>query len=104
MAAFTGAGQYDIVEDPSESRDLRDQQPARYRAMLADYREYAQSNGVLEMPVDYNYVNQVLRYTAVEILKRQAPYLAGGLILLITLVLGLRWRIRLRQRWVKKRG
>lgn len=88
---------YDINADPSESRDLRAELPAKYREMLSDYRDYAAANGVLEMPEGYDYVDQVLHYTAVAILKRFAPHLLGCLILLVLMAIGVRRYIHRRR-------
>ena len=81
---------YNIAEDPGESTDLQSELPDRFEEMLAEYSAYAASNGVLEMPDDYNYVDQVLRYTVSAILKRKAPYLLGGLLLFVMLMIGIR--------------
>lgn len=85
---------YDITVDPGEANDLRNEMPARFEEMLADYEAYAARNGVLEMPEGYDYVDQVLRYTASVILKRNAPYWLGGAFVLGLLIMSLRryWR------------
>jgi len=81
---------YDIVADPGEARDLRNEMPARFQEMLADYAVYAAHNGVLEIPDDYDYINQVLRYTVTVILKRNLPYLLAGVLLIGVLIMSLR--------------
>src|SRR3546814_19518465 len=45
---------YDIRTDPGETRDLSTAMPDRFAAMQADYRSFAQENGVLDMPPGYN--------------------------------------------------
>lgn len=81
---------YNIVNDPGEARDLRDAQPERYAQMLADYAEYARSHGVQTMPQGYDYIRQVLRYSAQAIVSRNLPYLLAGAVGLIVL-LGYAW-------------
>jgi arylsulfatase/uncharacterized sulfatase len=58
---------YNIKDDPAERRDLSALEPARFAAMLADYKSYMAANGVLEMPPGYN----VQRQVEANALKRQ---------------------------------
>lgn len=51
---------YDMLKDPGETNDRIDQMPEVVRGMSADYDRYAQQNGVLAMPKDYNPQRQVL--------------------------------------------
>ena len=53
---------YNIVDDPGEAQDLRDEMPARFLAMLRDYEDYAAQNDVLPVPDDYDQRAQVMRY------------------------------------------
>jgi hypothetical protein len=50
---------YNIKDDPAETRDLSGAEPARFVAMIADYKAYMAANGVLEMPPGYNVQRQV---------------------------------------------
>jgi arylsulfatase/uncharacterized sulfatase len=51
---------YDMLKDPGETKDLFSQLPEVVRGMSADFDRYAQQNGVLAMPKDYNPQRQVL--------------------------------------------
>src|SRR3546814_16564504 len=53
---------YDIGADPGETRDLSAAMPDRFAAMQADYRAFAQENGVLDMPPGYTAAEQIKRY------------------------------------------
>lgn len=76
---------YNIVTDPSESWDLRDDIPELYLQMIAHYDEYAEEHGVQEMPEGYNYIKQATLYSAKLIITRNAPYFIVGAILLLLL-------------------
>lgn len=45
---------YNIVTDPGESQDLREQMPERFQQMLAHYKQYVVDNNVLPLPTHYN--------------------------------------------------
>lgn len=45
---------YDMIRDPGETTDIRQEQSAVFQELLSDYAAYAQVNGVLEMPEGYN--------------------------------------------------
>jgi arylsulfatase/uncharacterized sulfatase len=45
---------YNIVTDPGETADLRDQLPKRFTRMQALYDEFAREHGVLPVPDDFN--------------------------------------------------
>lgn len=73
---------YNIVVDPSESRELRVKMPDLYRQMIADYEVYAEEHGVQDMPDGYDYIKQATLYSTKLILTRNAPYLLGVLTLI----------------------
>lgn len=90
---------YDIVKDPGETRDLQLELPEQFRTMQADYAAYAKANGVLDMPGDYEPVQQVIINAAVNVYW---PRFKGVLLLLLTVLLAvpaaLLYRRRQRQR------
>ena len=49
---------HDLVQDPTETRDLSADQPQRKEKMLADYAAYVKKNGVIEVPPDYDVIKQ----------------------------------------------
>jgi arylsulfatase/uncharacterized sulfatase len=64
---------YNIVTDPGETEDLKDQMPGRFQAMLTHYEQYVIDNNVLPMPANYNptfqgIVNGVLDRFGVQVL------------------------------------
>jgi hypothetical protein len=63
---------YDIVKDPGETQDLKDQLPAQFKAMQDDYAAYAQANGVLPMPPGYHPQDQVLTNALINVYLPQA--------------------------------
>jgi len=74
---------YNIVVDPGEYRDLRDEMPDLYLQMITNYEEYADEHGVQEMPEGYDYIKQATFYSAKLILMRNAAYFIGGLVLIL---------------------
>ncbi len=99
--APTGDGKwrlYDIKTDPGETRDLTAAMPARFAAMMADYRAYARANGVLDMPAGYTADAQINQYAWEQQGKKRAIkaglWLGGGLVAILALIWG--WRRRRR--------
>ncbi|MBP7662125.1 MAG: arylsulfatase [Burkholderiaceae bacterium] len=90
---------YDIRRDPGETHDLRLKLPEEFRAMQADYAEYARSHGVLPMPDGYDPVQQVLINSLVNVyVPRFGPAALALLAGLSALALLLYRRRRLRHR------
>ena len=87
---------YDIVIDPGETRDLAAADPARARAMQADYAAYAVRDQVLAMPPGYSATKQVeanaKRDRLYPQLREFALWAAGGLGLIIGGVIAFRRR------------
>ncbi|HEX8800765.1 MAG TPA: arylsulfatase [Terriglobales bacterium] len=49
---------YNLRADPTESKDLADDEPDRVKSMSAAYAEYVKKNGVIEVPDDYEMAAQ----------------------------------------------
>ena len=92
---------YHLLSDPGEVHDMAASQPERFQAMLADYEAYAQANGVLPIPQDFDLQKNGLRFGIqhflIPKLKAIAPWAALGLFLLVGAVIGLRRRRQLAQ-------
>lgn len=69
---------YNIATDPGETQDLAREQAQLFGSMMADYRAYAQANGVVEMPSGYDPQHQ----TARNALMAQFGYYWWGLLLI----------------------
>lgn len=74
---------YNIVTDPGETEDLREQMPERLQEMLVHYQDYATANGVLPLPANYNAALQGI-YNGV--LDRWGLQILLGLLSFVTLV------------------
>ncbi|KTE37393.1 MULTISPECIES: arylsulfatase [unclassified Sphingopyxis] len=101
--APTGDGKwrlYDLKNDPGETKDLSAAEPARFDAMMTDYRAYAKANGVLDMPAGYTADAQINQYAWEQQGKKRAIkaglWLGGGIVALTALIWG--WRRRRRAR------
>jgi arylsulfatase/uncharacterized sulfatase len=92
---------YHLLSDPGEVHDMAASQPERFQAMLADYEAYAQANGVLPIPQDFDLQKNGLRFGIqhflIPKLKAIAPWAALGLFLLVGAVIGLQRRRKLAQ-------
>ncbi|KPH01773.1 arylsulfatase [Pseudomonas sp. RIT-PI-q] len=89
---------YNIVTDPGEVIDLQQRMPERFQSMQADYAEYARVNGVLPMPVGYDYMHQgqmyALKHVVIPKLKAAAPPIVAIIVLLVGVLV---WRRRNKQ-------
>jgi len=83
---------YHLKTDPGETRDLAEQEPERFQAMMVAYDAYAQDVGVIEMPEGYSAEGEVERKSVTYILKNYGPFALIPVLLL--LLLGVLWRRR----------
>jgi arylsulfatase len=73
---------FNIVTDPGETKDLKEEMPERFTAMMEAYHKYAADNNVVPVPEDYTQHKQIRKNAIRTQLKSHAPfYLAGILIL-----------------------
>ena len=86
---------YNIVTDPGEVIDLQQQMPERFQRMQADYAEYARDNGVLPMPVGYDYMHQGQMYAFKHVVIPKLKAAAPPIVAMIGLLVGVWvWRRR----------
>jgi arylsulfatase A-like enzyme len=72
---------FNIVVDPGETTDLKEEMPERFRDMMAAYRTYVNDNNVLPVPEDYEYFNALRAYATRTQLKAHWPvYAAIGVV------------------------
>ena len=76
---------FNIVNDPGETRDLKEEMPERFKDMMAHYRTYVSDNNVLSVPEDYEYFNALRSYATRTQLKAHWPVYAGLGIVIIGL-------------------
>jgi arylsulfatase/uncharacterized sulfatase len=83
---------YNIAIDPGETRDLTELMPDKKAELLADYAEYAQRVGALEMPDGYNSLGQIEANTRAKLQQRYGwlIVLIGMLVLVLLYFL---WRV-----------
>lgn len=90
---------YHLLSDPGEVHDLAASQPERFQVMLADYEAYAQANGVLPIPHDFDLQKNGLRFGIqhflIPKLQAIAPWVAVGMVLFVLALV--RWRRRRNQ-------
>ncbi len=73
---------YNLRVDPGETRDLSQEEPERFAAMLASYEEYARAVGVVEMAEGYSAEKEVLKKSVAKILTDLSFYLVPLLVFL----------------------
>lgn len=83
---------FNIKEDPGESNDLASSDPARLQRMLSAYERYKQDNKVLEMPVGYGHIKQLLINTLHQ--QWRTPVVVGLLTVLVLLPFMVAYRMR----------
>ena len=54
---------YNILEDPGETLNLADELPEKLEELVNDYRNYSLANGVIELPPDYNWAEEMTKNT-----------------------------------------
>jgi arylsulfatase A-like enzyme len=74
---------YNIVTDPGETDDLKEQMPERFQEMLAHYEQYVIDNNVLPLPSNYDPTFQGI---ANGVLDRFGPQVLLGLLSIIYLI------------------
>lgn len=86
---------YDLSKDPGETTDLAAVEPERMQTMLEHYQEYVDEFGVVELPADFSYLQQVTANSMPKVLARYWwVLLTLGLIIIGSLALVARfaWR------------
>ena len=78
---------YDIEADPSETYDLSEQYPDIRADLLSDYERYAEENGVISLPKDFDIYRQVTINTRAKAFQHQLPRLIAIGLTLFAIVL-----------------
>ena len=76
---------FNISDDPGETNNLANDMPEKLMELITAYDKYVETNGVIELPPDYNWADEMLTNT----LKRNAGaiYQLAFLIFLILTVI-----------------
>ncbi|WP_417482438.1 arylsulfatase [Maricaulis sp.] len=90
---------FDLSVDPGETRDLAGERPEILASMRADYNVYAATNGVLDLPEDYDIHSQI----SINAFKRQLEFYGWQFALVLVFGIGLitggiRWWLSRRPR------
>lgn len=92
---------YDLARDPGETRVLDHDEPERFAELLADYRSFAASVGVLEVPEGYSTFEQLASNMVSVLLRRYSTAIAA---VAVVLLLALGWLSRaLYRRFTRER-
>ncbi|MBW2220197.1 MAG: SDR family NAD(P)-dependent oxidoreductase, partial [Deltaproteobacteria bacterium] len=73
---------FNIVTDPGETKDLKEEMPERFTAMMEAYHKYVADNNVLPVPEDYIQIKQIRRNAIRTQLRAQFPYYIAGILIL----------------------
>lgn len=77
---------YNLKTDPGETKDISKNFPEKFQAMMAAYNVYAKAVGAIEMKEGYSAEAVVEKKSAIKILKNNAVYIVGLLLLIIGLL------------------
>jgi len=88
---------YDIVTDPGETTDLKEQMPEPFTAMMADYQAYVRENDVLPVPEGYDQRREVL-VTGFRKRFGYGPFIAAAAVTVTIVALTIILFVRLRRR------
>lgn len=77
---------YNIVTDPGETKDLREQMPERFSTMMVAYQAYVVDNNVLPVSEGYTQHKQLRINTIILQLKEDYPIYIGVLIMILALI------------------
>ncbi len=86
---------YDIESDPGETRALDPFEPERFAELLDDYRRFATTVGVLEVPAGYTTFDQLAANTTWVLIRRYAVAIVAigaGLLLVLAWLSRVLWR------------
>jgi arylsulfatase A-like enzyme len=91
---------FNIVTDPGETKDLKQEMPERFSDMMAAYRSYAADNNVLPVPEGYTKNKALKAYSQgvqLKALKARAPIIVT-IVIAMTALAGFFFRRRLRKK------
>jgi arylsulfatase A-like enzyme len=89
---------YNIVQDPTERKDLKNLEPELFTDLKTRYEAYAKEHGVLEVPPGYDQRMQVARNQARALLQEAVPIMMA---ITAAIVIGLIFLIRI---WRSRRA
>jgi len=73
---------FNIVIDPGETKDLKEEMPERFTAMMEAYHNYVADNNVLPVSENYDQHKQCRKYSIRTQLRAQFPYYIAGILIL----------------------
>jgi len=76
---------FNIVADPGETKDLKEEMPQRFSDMMAAYRAYAADNKVLPVAENYDQIKEVRNYSIRTQVKAHLPVFVIVVIVIIAL-------------------
>lgn len=85
---------YNLKVDPGETKDISGAYPEKLQAMKEAYDAYAKAVGAIEMEEGYSAESVVAKKSAVTILKNNAIYIVGVLLLIVGAIV---YRVRSRK-------
>ncbi len=88
---------YDLSTDPGETIDLRASHPALFSDLIKEYNNYTAANGVIEMGINYEALNEIQNKYRAQLVKVVKPWVFGFLAVFVVLII---WIGRRRKRQV----
>ena len=86
---------YNLSEDPGETINLAKRMPNKLQELTEDYEKYAEKNGVIDLPLDYEWAAEMtintFKRTYLPLIYKAAFFIVSAIFLVI--VFRRRWRI-----------
>jgi len=74
---------YNLSNDPGETLDLAESMPEKLQELIREYEAYAEKNGVIELPIDFDWVKAFLRNT---VRRTYLPLILKTIFLIVLLI------------------
>ena len=69
---------YDLSKDPGETLNLAEAMPEKLQELIEDYEVYVEQNGVIDLPADYNWAEEM---TVNTIKRNYLPIIWRGVLI-----------------------
>ena len=86
-------GLFNIATDPGETENLLPEERAIFADLYKDYQRYTSEVGVLDMPPNFDFTEQVTKATQEALLSRHQTTLRGIVVMLLVVVFFFIWRL-----------
>ena len=76
---------FNIADDPGETNNLANDMPEKLIELIAAYDKYVETNGVIELPADYNWAEE-MQITTLKMIAGALYRIAFVIILILAVI------------------